>query len=34
MSSARALAQAGLSRRDVAYLLGVSHQRIQQLIEG
>jgi DNA-directed RNA polymerase specialized sigma subunit len=29
----RALAAEGLSRRDVAYLLGISHSRVQQLVD-
>ncbi len=32
--AARQLTSAGLSRRDVATLLDVSHQRIQQLLDG
>jgi predicted RNase H-like HicB family nuclease len=31
---ARRLADAGVSRRDSARLLGVSHQRVQQLVAG
>jgi hypothetical protein len=31
--AAKALTDLGLSRRDAAELLGLSHQRIQQLIE-
>lgn len=32
-SAAKALTDLGLSRRDAAELLGLSHQRIQQLVE-
>lgn len=32
--AAMRLTSAGLSRRDVATLLGVSHQRIQQVLDG
>ena len=32
--AAKRLTSAGLSRRDVATLLGVSHQRIQQVLDG
>lgn len=32
--AARELADLGLSRRDSAELLGVSHQRVQQLVRG
>ena len=30
----RTLAEAGVSRRDSARMLGVSHQRVQQLVAG
>ena len=33
LRAARALTDLGLSRRDAAELLGLSHQRIQQLLE-
>lgn len=32
-SAARQLTSAGFSRRDAAFLLGLSHQRIQQLLD-
>jgi predicted RNase H-like HicB family nuclease len=32
MSAARRLATMGLSRRDTAEILGISHQRVQQLL--
>lgn len=32
MSAARRLASMGLSRRDTAEILGISHQRVQQLL--
>jgi predicted RNase H-like HicB family nuclease len=33
-SAAKALAKLGISRRDAADLLGISHQRVQQLVKG
>jgi predicted RNase H-like HicB family nuclease len=33
-SAARELTAAGYSRRDAATLLGISHQRVQQLLDG
>jgi predicted transcriptional regulator len=33
-TAARELTAAGYSRRDAATLLGISHQRVQQLLDG
>jgi len=33
-SAAKALTKLGVSRRDAAELLGISHQRVQQLVKG
>lgn len=33
LEAARTLTERGLSRRDAAELLGISHQRVQQLLE-